>query len=324
MGYSSAFAPFIEGLIVQKRAMGYKYMTEVGLLRRFDAFCLERFPDETSLTRDVVFEWATRRPGEHPATLQGRVSPVKELARYMARMEIDAYILPRRMMPKVPRYMPYIYSDDELRRIFEQTDRCCYCPGVPHRHLVMPVFFRLLYGSGMRLSEARLLKVCDVDLLEGVITVTNAKLGKHRQLPVSPEMLARLSAYGKALHAASRPDGWFFPGRGGLPMTVGNVEKNLRRFLWQAKISHGGRGRGPRVHDLRHVFAVHCLRKWVLEGKELRAYLPVLQAYLGHTSLSDTVYYLHLTADLFPDIAERTERFLGDVIPRLGGGDENV
>jgi len=106
-------------------------------------------------------------------------------------------------------------------------------------------------------------------------------------------------------------------------MTRGNVEKNLRRFLWQAGISHGGRGKGPRVHDFRHTMAVHCLRRWVLEEKDLRAYLPVLQAYLGHVSLSDTAYYLHLTADLFPNITEQVERAFGNIIPKAGGYDEN-
>jgi len=68
--------------------------------------------------------------------------------------------------------------------------------------------------------------------------------------------------------------------------------------------------------------AVHCLRRWVLEGKDLQALLPVLQAYLGHVSPSDTAYYLHLTADLFPNITEQVERALGDIIPKAGGDDE--
>ncbi len=161
----------------------------------------------------------------------------------------------------------------------------------------------------------------DVDLADGVITITNAKLGKHRQLPVSPEMLARLESYHRSIHLLSSPSDWF-PGYGGIPMTSGNVEKNLRKFLWRAGISHGGRGKGPRVHDLRHTMAVHCLRRWVLEGKDLRALLPVLQAYLGHVSLGDTAYYLHLTVDLFPNITEQIEKALGEIIPKVGGDNE--
>ena len=322
MEYSSAFAPYIVGLIEQKRALGYKYDSQPGTLRRFDTFCIEHYSNETAITRELILDWATRRPGEHPGTLQGRITPVKELAKYMARLGHEVFILPKGMMPRVPRYMPHIYSNDELKQVFAQTDRCHYCSEVPYRHLVMPVFYRLLYSCGMRLTETRLLKVMDVDLTEGVITIINAKFDKHRQLPVSPEMLERLKSYHQSVHKLSAPGDWFFPGYGGKPMTSGNVEKNLRKFLWRAGISHGGRSKGPRVHDFRHTMAVHCLRRWVLEEKDLRAYLPVLQAYLGHVSLGDTTYYLHLTADLFPNITERVEQALGDIIPKAGGDDE--
>jgi integrase len=320
--YSSTFASYITGLIEQKRALGYKYYVEAAILKRFDTFCQERHLSEIILNHAVVMDWATRRPGEHPATLQGRLTPVRELAKYMARLGLEAYLMPKGLMPRIPRYVPYIYTNDELKRFFEQTDQCHYRIEVPYRHCVMPVFFRLLYCTGMRLSEARLLKVSDVDLDDGVITVLNAKLGKHRQLPVSPEMLERLRNYQRNVHMLSKPDDWYFPGFGGIPMTLSNVNHNFRRFLWQAQISHGGRGKGPRIHDFRHTTAVHCLRRWVLEGKDLRAYIPILQAFLGHVSFADTAYYLHLTADLFPDITEKVEAAFGFIIPEAGDYDE--
>ena len=328
MKYLSVFATHISGLIEQKRALGYKYDSQPAILKRFDTFCIERYSGKTELDREIVLDWSVKRPNEKPATLQGRITPVNELAKYMIRLGIPAFILPKGMLPHVPRYIPHIYSNDELRRIFEQIDRCRYCSEVPYRHFVMPVFFRLLYACGLRLSEARLLKVRDVDLNEGVITITKAKLDKHRQIPVSPQLLKRLNKYYHNIHMFSTPDSWFFPGFGGKPMTIGNVEKNLHRFLWQAGISRSGRHSkpeqrgGPNVHSFRHTFAVHCLRKWVLEDKDLRAYLPVLQAYLGHVEFSDTAYYLHLTADLFPNIVEKVQSTLGDIIPKAGCFDE--
>jgi integrase len=317
MKYSSAFAAYISGMIEQKRALGYKYESQTSMLKRFDQFCLERYPNETTLSREIMLAWAQKRPGEHPATLQSRMTPVRELSKYMLRLGINVYVFPKGMQSRVPRYVPHIYSNDELKRIFVQTDRCHYCSEVPYRHLVMPLFFRLLYCSGMRVSEARLLKLGNVDLTNGVITIVNAKLDKHRQLPVSPELLEHLKNYSNIVHQLSTSDDWFFPGYGAKPMTMGNVTKNLRKFLWQAGISHGGRGKGPRTHDFRHTFSVHCLRRWVLENKDINAYLPVLQAYLGHVSLSDTAYYLHLTADLFPNIVEQLESSFSGIIPKL-------
>ena len=99
----------------------------------------------------------------------------------------------------------------------------CYCSEVPYRHHVMPVFFRLLYSCGLRLSEARLLKVCDVDLNDGVITITNAKLDKHRQIPISPQLLEQLNNTYRNIHMFSTSDSWFFPGFKDKPMTIALV-----------------------------------------------------------------------------------------------------
>src|ERR1019366_2976789 len=114
------------------------------------------------------------------------------------------------------------------------------------RHLVMPVLFRTIYACGLRASEARLLRFVDVDIDAGVLQIRAAKGGKDRQVPVSAPLRARLADY--HAHVVGRTGGeWFFPGRSGQPLTLGNIDKNFRRFLWQARISHGGRGHGPRV-----------------------------------------------------------------------------
>jgi len=103
-------------------------------------------------------------------------------------------------------------------------------------------------------------------------------------------------------------------------LSLGNIDKNFRRFLWQARISHGGRGHGPRVHDLRHTFAVNNLRGWFARGDDVGALLPVLQAYMGHASPDDTAYYLRLTAESYPHITAQVRRVVGDVVPPVTGG----
>ena len=318
--YTSMFCEYITGLIEQKQSIGYVYRTEAGMLRRFDRFCRIHYPQVKELNREIVLHWSKQRPDEHPSTLQGRVTPVRELARYMINNGLQAFVLPGGTIPKHPRYLPYIYSDDELKRIFTQIDGCHYCTEVPYRHYVMPVFFRLLYCCGLRLTEARMLKVKDVDMKNGVITLTNTKMGRQRQIPLSEGLHEHFMMYYRNVHIFSKPDDWFFPGYNGKPMTLSNVEKNHRRFLWQARISHPGRAKlgqqgAPTVHSYRHTFAVHCMRRWVREGKNLQAWFPVLQSYMGHVSYSGTAYYLHLTTDLFPDITECLDSELGDIIP---------
>ncbi|MHB8660262.1 MAG: tyrosine-type recombinase/integrase [Solirubrobacteraceae bacterium] len=317
-----SLADAIAGLVAEKRAVGYKYVSEERVLARFEAFCASEFPGLETVTQASVHAWiaAARGRSVTPATVQGLAAPVRELARWFHRRGVDAYVLPAGTLPKPARYVPHIYTDQELAALFAQTDRCHYCPEVPFRHLVMPVLFRTIYACGLRCSEARLLRVKDVDIDTGVLQIRDAKGGKDRQLPVSEPLRERLAGYHSKL--AGQPGWeWFFPGATpGVPLTLNNVNHNFRRFLWQARIPHGGRGHGPRVHDLRHTAAVNNLRAWFARGENVNALLPVLQAYLGHSSIGDTAYYLRLTAESYPDITARVKQAFGDIVPSATGG----
>lgn len=184
----------------------------------------------------------------------------------------------------------------------------------------MPVIFRMIYMCGLRVSEARLLKVGDVDLEGGILSVQHSKKDNSRLVAMSTSLTERCQNYSKKVHPYPVAEDYYFPALDGKPMTIGNLYHNFRRFLWQARISHGGRGNGPRVHDFRHTYAVHCLKKWSEQEKNLNVYLPILKTYMGHDSFKDTAYYLRMTADVFPDIALKMEAHYLDLIPLLEGG----
>lgn len=305
----------VEAMVAQKRAVGYKYEAEELVLHRFVAFTRNQFPGLETITEASANAWieAAQKRAVTTSTMQALTSPVKHLARWLTLHDVAAYALPKGVLHRRAAYIPYIYSHAELAAFFAQTDRCHYCSAVPLRHLVMPVLFRTIYACGLRCSEARLLRAEDVDLVTGVMQIRDAKGGKDRQIPVSEPLRVRLVQY----HAQFDWMGheWFFPGRRGLPVRLGNVYNNFRRFLWQARISHGGPHHGPRVHDMRHTHAVHNLRKWFVVGKDVGAMLPILQTYMGHSSIADTAYYLRLTADTYPDIVARLDETLGHVVP---------
>jgi len=309
-------ASAITGLVAEKRATGYKYVSEERTLARFEAFSATEFPGVDTVTRACVEAWITAARGRavKPATVINFISPVTELARWLHRRGVEAYLLPGGVLPKPAPYVPHIYSDRELAALFAATDCCHYCSEVPFRHLVMPVLFRTIYACGLRCSEARLLRVTDVDVEHGVLQIRDAKGGKDRQLPVSEPLRQRLADYHAKL--AGQPDWeWFFPGATlDVPLTLQNVNHNFRRFLWQARIPHGGRGYGPRVHDLRHTMACVNLRSWFERGENVNALLPVLQTYLGHSSIGDVAYYLRLTAESYPDVNARVKRAFGDIV----------
>jgi integrase len=311
----------IAALVAEKRAVGYKYAAEERVLARFAAFCRAEFPELRAPDQASVEGWlsAARRRAVTPATLQSLAAPVRESARWLGRRGVPAYVLPKGVLPRPARYVPHIYTDQELAALFTQTDRCRYCSQVPLRHLVMPVLFRTIHACGLRASEARLLRADDVDIDAGVLQIRDAKGGKDRQVPVSAPLRVRLADY--HAHVLGRSGGaWFFPGRDRKPLTLGNIDKNFRRFLWRARIPHGGRGHGPRLHDLRHAFAVNNPRSWFACGEDIGALLPVLQTYMRHSSIADTAYYLRLTAESYPHISAQVQRVLGDIVPPITAG----
>jgi integrase len=202
-----------------------------------------------------------------------------------------------------------------VRHILREADQLAPTARSPLRHLVMPEVFRLLYGCGFRVSEVLKLRVADADLNRGILTVRDSKFGKDRHVPPALPLVRRLQAYDTAL--GLRPsDAFLFPSDSGGPWRKGVVYALFRQLLFRSGIQHGGRGKGPRIHDLRHTFAVHTMLRWYREGADLNAKLPVLAAYLGHGSIAGTQHYLHLTAELFPEVMERVNQAFADVIPR--------
>lgn len=318
--YHGPFKAHIQGFIELKQAIGYKYLAEAAHLKRFDTFTCEKYNQATTLTRDIVLQWCTKKAYEKQENLCARASVIRQLAVYVNNVGDSAYILPKNHFRRGEKYVPHIYTDDELKRFFQETDKCRYCCECPNRHLIMPILFRLLYSCGLRVSEARLLKVGDVDLGHGILAINHSKNDKNRLVPIPDEMTRRCREYSSQIHPSSNVEDYYFPIINNRPMSISNVYSNFRRFLWKAGISHGGRGAGPRVHDFRHTFAVHRLKKWFIEEKDLMACLPLLRIYLGHDSFGETAYYLRMTADVYPTITLKLETAYPNLIPVLEGG----
>ncbi len=320
--YAGPFKTLIQNFIALKQAIGYKYDTEAGHLKRFDQFTVKKYPTATCLTKEIILDWGSKKSYEAQANQCSRASIMRQFAKYVDSMGINAYILPKGYYPTEKQYTPYIYTTDELSKFFSETDKCQYCCECPHRHFIMPIIFRMIYTCGLRASEARLLKVNDVDLKNGILNIHQSKKDNSRLIPMSDWLTERCRHFSEKVHLNSVPEDYYFPALGNKPMTLVNLYHNFRRFLWRAKISHGGKGAGPRIHDFRHTYAVHCLKKWAEQEKDLTAYLPILKTYLGHDSFQETAYYLRLTADVFPQITLKLESHYSEIIPQLGASHE--
>ena len=318
--YRGPFKDHIQNFVELKQAVGYKYETEAQHLRRFDQFTAETHQESAALTKEIVLEWCKKKDYEAQANQCSRASIIREFGRYLESIGIKVYLLPKGYYPTEPQYIPYIYTTEELKKFFTETNKCRYSCECPYRHHIMPVIFRMIYLCGLRVSEARLLKVGDVDLEKGILAINHSKKDKSRLVVMSDSLTERCRFYSKSVHPHPGPADCYFPTLEGKPMTLGNLYKNFRRFLWRAKISHRGRGKGPRIHDFRHTYAVHCLKKWSDQEKDLTVYLPILKTYMGHDSFNDTAYYLRMTADVFPAITIKMETHYQKLIPLLEGG----
>ena len=315
--FLSALAIYIEGYIAEKRAVGYKFEKGADMLKRFDSFVNSRNLTEVILTKQLVIEWTVRKPNETVSTQCGRISLLRGLAEYINRIGCRAYIYPRSMVT-VDRYnyVPYIFSRDEIKRIFEVCDHYPPQHCTPNRHLVLPLLIRMLYGCGLRISEALNLTRQDVDLNKGTLYIHHTKFNKERILPMADSLTECCREYSRSVNIGMGTP-FFFPSPFGGHYSEGTIYCLFRKVLRQAQISHLGRGKGPRIHDFRHVFAVNCLKKWVLEGRDLNNCLPYLSAYLGHEDLRGSQRYLRLTADLYPDITSKIEKYCSFIIPEV-------
>jgi integrase/recombinase XerD len=315
-GFQSVLSAFMEKFLQEKHACGYAYHEATRILRRLDNFLVQEGLTTQELPGSIARKWLAKKAHESAGTQRQRITVTRHFSRFLLRLGYSAYVPDSTLAARNrSSFVPRMLTDKELRKFFQAVDALEPTARSPLRHLIMPEVFRLLYGCGFRVREVLKLRVRDVDLNQGIITVRQGKFRKDRLVPPALPLVNRLRKY--AAHFENHPpDAIFFPGPSGGPFSLRTIYTLFRKLLLQCGIPHGGRGKGPRIHDARHLFAVRALRRWYQDGENLDAKLPLLATYLGHVNLSGTQHYLHLTAELFPEITARSDAAFGDVIPR--------
>jgi integrase len=183
--------------------------------------------------------------------------------------------------------------------------------------MVDPVLFRVLYGAGLRVSEALTVNLSDVDTRVGTLRIRDSKNGESRTVPVTRRLTAMLEGYITAAHPAPESSDYvFYTVTAGRPINQSTVYVRFRGYLADASIPHFTGG--PHPHSLRHGFAVANLRRWAAQDANLSVMLPYLACYMGHADLRGTQYYLRLTADAYPEVIARAQLRFGYVIPEPG------
>ena len=304
----------VERYLIERRRLGFQLTSSAYSLRSL-AEHVRRTRHRGPLTLEVMAEWA--RHDSHrsidPRTWARRLKHLRSFTRWLQQFEPGTEVPDDTIFGRLPeRQAPHIYSDEEVRQLLAAARRLGPQPGL--RGMVYETLFGLIASAGLRLSEALSLRIGDVDLRRGMLTIRQTKFGKSRAVPLHPSTIQALSQYRwtRDLAGAARAeDEPFFIGtRGrlfGNAMDRHQVERvfaTLRRELcWVNRGTH----HAPRIHDLRHTFVVRRILLWQQQGVDVDQAMLSLSTYVGHAMVTNTYWYMQAVPELMAVAARRFE-----------------
>jgi len=289
-----------------RRALGYKLSSEGQRLPNFATFLQRaRLP---FITTESAMAWAMQSPSGTPRSFATRLRMVRGLARYVRAQDARTQIPPMDLLPhRRHRGTPYLYSTADVRSLTSAARVSL----APFRSATYRTLIGLLASTGMRVGEAIALDRSDFDVGQGVLLIRCAKFGKSRYVPLHSSTRAALTAYSlkrdRTFRRVRSPS--FFLSLAGTRLIYKNVQLAFQRLVGAAGLADRP-PRRPRIHDLRHTFAVRTLVDWYRAGLDVEARLPWLSMYLGHVSPTSTYWYLTATPELLTLAHRRLERFL--------------
>jgi integrase len=292
-GFISDLGDYVGEFLDFKHKMGHPYVNSLAVLKDFDRFCAHNFRDTSCLNKEMCLAWAQIRPTEKNSGFISRITPVRQLGKFLNGMGIKAYVLPDSFHGNVSPYVPHIFTEDELKLFFMAVDRLePYYQSVA-RHLVAPVLFRLLYCCGLRPFEVRLLEIDDVNLDTGRALIRQSKGNKDRIVMITGELLETCRIYRARVKFIFPGSVSFFPNHKGRFYSAEQL-RYLFELCWSKAGIESYELPKPRVYDFRHTYATYRLYRWMEEGRDIAAWLPYLSTFLGHQNYSSTAYYIHL------------------------------
>lgn len=298
----------VKDYLALRRSLGFKLRSARAALMNFASF-MERH-QALSITTRLALEWAQQPPDAQPAHWAQRLSFVRGFARHHLAADPSTEVPPAGLLPYRPaRARPYLYSHDEVRRLLEQALQLP--DGVAGlRPWTYHALLGLLSVTGLRVGEALRLRLDDVDLATGLLTVRGTKFGKSRLVPIHASTRDVLVAYmaRRTKQLCGRDAVHFFVTRTGHALDGADVRRTFYSLSRQIGLRGLDDSHGPRLHDFRHRFAVETLMGWYRAGVDAERRLPVLSTYLGHVHVSDTYWYLSAHPQLMALAMARVER----------------
>ena len=317
------YASHLGDFIMLKRQMGFKYITEETILSLFDRFTIERRESVIGISKELADCWYNYGPNSSDSYRYHRAVCLNQFSAYLSERGIRSYV---RSLPAYNRsFTPYIFSTRQVKALFAGCDalrarKQSYNSVV----VILPALVRLLYGTGLRISEALALKDSDVNLEDDYLIVRDSKNGKQRMIPISRSVSLVCREYGKyrnRLPLGLTRDPNFFVSLCGKACKRGSIHKWFHKALQTAGITRNDHG--PRLHDLRHTFSVHTLAMMAESGSDLYCSLPILSGYLGHECMESTNQYVRLTSEMYPELLKEVDMVCLNVFPNLEAHETN-
>lgn len=315
--FDGPFKDYCSMYVDYKRNLGYKFgESSLYQLRYMDDFFKKYDIPSLELNKDMVEDYTSKRGNESAKTQHMRMSLIRQFSIFMNSIGFNFYVQPKELIPIPKTFSPYIFTREEIASIIKVVDNLEYTPSSKYYHLIYPMLFRMLYGCGLRINEALSLKRVDVDLDNGILTVTRAKNNTRRLVPMSTSLHNYCQQYASNMGFDMHSDGYFYPARDNGKYNKTPVYIKFKDFMKKAGVFTDNEV-GPRVHDFRHTFAVHSLEKMVQDGQDIYCALPILCTYLGHRDIESTEKYLRLTEEAYGQIIDSVTPLYNGVFPEV-------
>lgn len=287
------FSKMIEDFLAFKRCENYKYKSEEDTLWSFNNFLDKYNLDKPILSQSLISEWCCQRFNESRKSMSNRVATIRQFTIYLSNRGYEVYIPDTIRNASNKTFVPYIFSNDEIENIFQAVDNLP--PGRQNNSdIIYPVLFRMLYGCGLRITEALELKIEDVDIEKGILIIKHAKYDKKRYVPMSESLTMVCRKYYERYLSNVEKTDFFFRNKYGGRRSRDSVSGMFRKILWRSGIPYLGKVKGPSLHCFRHTFCCHSIKQMSDRGIDLYCTLPVLSTYVGHSSIKATERYIRL------------------------------
>lgn len=307
--FESALAPEFNRFVEVMAGLG-DYSDHFWLMGRLDAFLCAKHPNTRTLSKEILAEWFSTFSHLNLITQRGYRSNIFLLCKFLrSRNELSAA---RAQFPIIrpPAFKPHVFSPVELSKLLAAARAMRKMPKDQLRPETFELVISLLYACGLRISEVIAFDVGDFDESEGILKIRKTKFGKSRLVPASTSMRNKIEAYLNHRRNLGVPTGasdaliWSpYHGRPSCDF----MKIALMRLMRKAGIKAIHGRCGPRVHDLRHTFAVHRLLAWYKEGADVQLLLPRLSTYLGHVNIQSTQHYLKYMPEVLAEASHRFE-----------------